>query len=105
DEVRFRTKGNGTEAVSPVEFLRRFAQHVLPVGFHKIRHVGLNASAQKREQARIHLNLAPAVLQLCSWRERLIALTGHDVSVCPQCASPMITLVVARARDPPEMAA
>jgi hypothetical protein len=105
DEVRFRTKGDGTETVSPVEFLRRFVQHVLPVGFHKIRHVGLNASAQKREHARTHLNLASPVLRLCSWREQLIALTGLDVSVCPQCASPMITLVVARARDPPERAA
>ncbi|HRI72717.1 MAG TPA: IS91 family transposase, partial [Polyangium sp.] len=40
--VHFRTKGDGTETVSPVEFLWRFVQHVLPEGFHKIRHYGLN---------------------------------------------------------------
>jgi len=105
EHVRFRTKDDGTETLSPVEFLRRFVQHVLPVGFHKIRHIGLYASAPKREQAHIHLNLPPPVLRLSCWREQLLALTGRDVSVCPQCSSPLITVVVARARDPPELAA
>src|SRR5690606_17529990 len=48
DRVTFRTRGDGTATVTPVEFLRRFVQHVLPKGFHKIRHVGLNASAKRR---------------------------------------------------------
>lgn len=105
EQVRFRTKGDGIETLSPVEFLRRFVQHVLPVGFHKIRHIGLHASAPKRELARTHLDLPPPVLQLRSWREQLIELTGQDVSVCPQCASRLIRVVVARARNPPELAA
>lgn len=105
EQVRFRTKGNGTETLSPVEFLHRFVQHVLPVGFHKIRHIGLYASVPKREQARIHLNIPPPVLQVRSWREQLLALTGQDVSICPRCSNPLITVVVARARDPPEIAA
>ncbi len=44
--VTFRTKHGQTATVHPVEFLRRFIQHVLPDGFHKIRHAGLYASAQ-----------------------------------------------------------
>ena len=49
--VTFRTKGEATKTLSPVEFLRRFVRHVLPDGFHKIRHVGLYAPAshERRE--------------------------------------------------------
>lgn len=46
DHVTFRTKHGKTVTLHPVEFLRRFIQHVLPNGFHKIRHAGLYASAQ-----------------------------------------------------------
>ena len=48
DHVTFRTKHGKTTTLHPVEFLRRFIQHVLPDGFHKIRHAGLYASAQPR---------------------------------------------------------
>ena len=44
--VTFCTRGKQTATLHPVEFLRRFVQHVLPDGFHKIRHFGLYASAQ-----------------------------------------------------------
>lgn len=50
--VEFRTKGAGTATLSPVEFLRRFLLHVLPDGFHKIRHIGLYASREKLDRAR-----------------------------------------------------
>lgn len=46
DHVTFHTKHGKTATLPPVEFLRRFIQHVLPDGFHKIRHAGLYASAQ-----------------------------------------------------------
>ncbi len=46
DHVTFRTRGQQTATLTPVEFLRRFLQHVLPDGFHKIRHVGLYADAK-----------------------------------------------------------
>jgi hypothetical protein len=32
----------------PGEFIRRFLLHVLPKGFHRIRHYGLLASATRR---------------------------------------------------------
>jgi Putative transposase/Transposase zinc-binding domain len=35
----------GTITLMPDEFIRRFLQHVLPKGFHRIRHYGLLASA------------------------------------------------------------
>ena len=33
--------------VAAVEFIRRFMMHVLPLGFHKIRHYGILASKDK----------------------------------------------------------
>jgi len=46
DRVTFATKNGRTATVHPVEFLHRLVQHVLPPGFHKIRHAGLYGSAQ-----------------------------------------------------------
>ncbi|WP_192257093.1 transposase, partial [Mesorhizobium silamurunense] len=51
--VTFRVKDyrrNGDEryrtmTLEPAEFMRRFLLHVLPKGFHRIRHYGLLASA------------------------------------------------------------
>jgi len=52
NRITFRTKGNGTETVSPVEFLRRFIQHVLPPGLKKIRHAGLYGRPTALAQAK-----------------------------------------------------
>jgi hypothetical protein len=43
DAVTFRTRGEASATLHPVEFLRRFVQHVLPGGFVKLRHYGLLA--------------------------------------------------------------
>lgn len=99
--VHFRTKGKETVTVSPVEFLRRFVQHVLPDGFHKIRHYGLNASPDKRELTRTILKTPLVALKPQSWHERFAKLTGRDVSRCPRCSSVLIQLPLAMARAPP----
>jgi putative transposase/transposase-like zinc-binding protein len=105
--IRFRTKGPGTETVSPVEFLRRLVGHVLPGGFHKIRHAGLYAPAAARrcDSARAYLvdNVTP--LHRRSWRDWLAQLTGRDVTRCPLCGATLVTLVAPRCRDPPPLAA
>jgi hypothetical protein len=36
-----------TMSLSPAEFLRRFLLHVLPTGFHRIRHYGLLAKGPR----------------------------------------------------------
>ena len=61
--VTLRARGAQTATLTPVEFLRRFVQHVLPDGFHKIRHHGLYASANTQTRwprARALLSRAPA---------------------------------------------
>ena len=47
----YRTKGRTrykTMTLSPQEFMRRFLLHVLPGGFHRIRHYGLLANGSRR---------------------------------------------------------
>jgi hypothetical protein len=99
--VHFRTKGTDTGSVPPLEFLRRFVQHVLPDGFHKIRHYGLNASPNKRDLACTILNAPIVPIKPQSWRERLAKLTERDVSRCPTCSSALIAVPLSQARAPP----
>jgi hypothetical protein len=81
-----------TMTLSPEEFMRRFLLHVLPDGFHRIRHYGLLANAQRRE------NLAKARELLGVERPSGDApLLEIDASgsliqptfACPCCGSPM----------------
>lgn len=85
-KVTFRTKDGRSVSLTPVIFLQRFVQHVLPVRFKKIRHAGLYASPQALDLARCLLGPqssppSPPV----SWQEALLALTGRDVTRCPKC--------------------
>jgi len=88
--VRFHTKNGETATLPPEEFIRRFLLHVLPRAFTKVRHFGLLAPCHvhsRLEQARALLapdQPAPEALQR-TWVERLLALTGVDLAICPQC--------------------
>jgi len=61
----YRAKGktrHKTMTLSPQEFMRRFLLHVLPSGFHRIRHYGLLANSNRRDnlaQARELLHATP----------------------------------------------
>jgi hypothetical protein len=81
-----------TMTLSSEEFIRRFLLHVLPGGFHRIRHYGLLANGERRE------NLAKARELLGVERPSVdAALLEIDASdslvqptfVCPCCGSPM----------------
>jgi hypothetical protein len=58
DEVAFRWKvyrhhsKSKLMTLAPDEFIRRFLLHALPDGFHRIRHYGFLANAQRRVSAR-----------------------------------------------------
>jgi hypothetical protein len=101
--VSFRTKGRGVETVTPGELLRRFVLHLLPHGFHKIRHAGLYAShaETKRDLARKALRLSRPPKKTFDWRLRLALLTGRDVGRCPRCGGLVAQAHLHRARDPP----
>lgn len=106
--VTFRTKGTGTETLSPVDFLRRFVLHVLPERFHKIRHIGLYAPAsfKRNERARLRLGMRESSRPRLTWRDLLARLTGRDVARCPQCGAPLVMQpLLPPARAPPGVAA
>lgn len=96
----YRNKGRTRQkrmTLAADEFIRRFLIHILPTGFHRIRHYGLLSNAGRRD------NLARA-------RELLSKETGEpsdaisndagqkDISerpptyVCPDCGAPMIII-------------
>jgi Putative transposase len=101
NSVTFRTKGAGTATLHPVEFLRRFLLHVLPDGFHKIRHFGLYSAPEKLERARILLGSKTPRPPARSWQERLLSLTGHDVTTCPSCHATLTVVPLPAIRAPP----
>ncbi len=110
--VRFRTKHGKRVTLRPEEFIRRFLLHVLPEGFHKIRHYGLLASGNlkiKLETARSILGAPPAAEPEAESapaeddREGL-ASTELDPARCPQCAAGTLVarpLPAAPSRSPP----
>ena len=94
---RYRHK---TMTLAPDEFIRRFLLHILPSGFHRIRHYGLIANTTRKD------NLERA-------RELLVSnktdappdaeMNGGDTTdsgnrdesatyVCPDCGAPMIII-------------
>lgn len=116
DAVTFHTKGGIRATLGPVEFLRRFVQHVLPGGFHKIRHFGLYAGAAVPDAlpaARALLvpsaSATPPRVAPPTWRERLRALTGRDVDRCRACGGLVDHLPLPRpdlrSRGPPDRCA
>ena len=108
----YRAKGktrHKTMTLSADEFMRRFLLHVLPGGFHRIRHYGLLANAQRNNhlaKARELLNVVPDV---DATHEDTDAPTdlGPPTFVCPDCGAPMIVIdVIVRGqpiRAPPQI--
>ena len=73
----------------PAEFLRRFLLHVLPAGFKRIRHYGLNANRSKQAKlarCRRALNApaspAPKFESVDAFLQRV---TGREASTCRYC--------------------
>ena len=109
DRVTFATKDGRTTTLHPVMFLHRFLQHVLPQGFHKVRHGGLYASTRKGgrlDQARALLEQQVDPLEAGAQKvktakalEKLI-FEGHR---CPVCNALMVKtgVTLARLRAPP----
>ena len=90
----------GTMTLAPDEFIRRFLLHVLPKGFHRIRHYGLLASAGcKANIARARELIAAPVpsgdtpTKLNNPDQTVDAATDHRPS-CPCCGGRMIIVEI-----------
>jgi Putative transposase/Transposase zinc-binding domain len=106
-KVSFRARDNSRPGhqrlvtITPPEFIRRFLWHVLPPRFVKIRHFGLMAPGNaktKLEKTRALLSLQKpphhkepedqkldTPSETKTWQEMLQALTGIDLTTCPNC--------------------
>jgi hypothetical protein len=95
----YRAKGktrHKTMTLTSDEFIRRFLLHVLPGGFHRIRHYGLFANSGRRDnlaQMRELLKVAPA-------QEPKDVMADGPVKevqptfVCPDCGAAMIIIEI-----------
>jgi hypothetical protein len=112
DEVTFRTRGEQTATLHPVEFLHRFLQHVLPFRFVKVRHYGLLAPgnvngrlqlAKERLAAQAATVAAaptplPEAVPDEDFRAHLLRRTGIDLTRCPVCNGPLVSRPLQRPR-------
>ena len=82
----YRDKANEKlMTLTGVEFLRRFALHILPRGFVKIRYFGILASAYRQQVE--SLKTKPDIFQLTETKpERIARLTGHHPCKCSKCS-------------------
>ena len=91
--------------LSADEFIRRFLQHTLPDGFHRIRHFGFLANRHRSAKlARCRELLAeppPEPPPARRWQDRLYELTGQDIDVCPCCGGQMLTCTTLPRCPPP----
>jgi len=77
----------GAMTLMPNEFIRRFLLHILPKGFHRIRHYGLLATATCKA------NVARAKELIAAPLPSIDPATEHDdpdVATCPCCGGRMI---------------
>jgi hypothetical protein len=113
---RYKDRGNDTwrtMRLAGVEFLRRFLQHVLPRGFHKVRYYGLWHASKRDLASRAWLLLIlqkptdtaspPKIADLLEALGQFTELTeqafdgeeldGEDTPCCPYCGSPRTSLL------------
>jgi len=81
------------------EFMRRFLLHVLPSGFHRIRHYGLLANCRRSA----NLALARQLLQVPAQEpqpDEDALDDGRPTFVCPHCGHSMIVVQIFRRGEP-----
>jgi Putative transposase len=79
----------------PHEFIRSFLMHVLPKSFHRIRHHGLFANANRAENiatARALLNVAPTAVDPQEQPSIATDTPGMLPCPCPRCGGRMIVI-------------
>ena len=96
----YRDKGktrHKTMTLTTGEFIRRFLLHVLPSGFHRIRHYGLLANAGRHDNlARVRdlLQVAPANTELMNADADALDKAIQPTFVCPDCGAAMIIIEI-----------
>jgi hypothetical protein len=100
----YRAKGktrHKTMTLTTGEFMRRFLLHVLPSGFHRIRHYGLLANTGRRD----HLARVRELLQVALVNAEPMGADASDKAVqptfvCPDCGAAMIIIEILARKQP-----
>lgn len=86
-----------SKSLKGVDFIRLFAEHILPKRFIKIRHLGILASRVKKRDlalARKSLGVAPPTpRQKLNTRDFIIMTTGKDPYKCPCCSEGEMVII------------
>lgn len=96
----YRAKGktrHKTMTLSTDEFMRRFLLHVLPGGFHRIRHYGLLANTGRRnnlERVRELLHAIPTARELNCADADEADKPAQSTFICPDCGAAMIIIEI-----------
>ncbi|RJF97155.1 IS91 family transposase [Noviherbaspirillum saxi] len=88
----YRAKGRTrykTMTLAAHEFMRRFLLHVLPHGFHRIRHYGLIANAGRQQNLAKARELLHVVSDLPPHAAEAAATISQPRFVCPHCGAAM----------------
>jgi hypothetical protein len=98
DHVTFRYQNADTRVwktmrLTAMEFLRRFLQHVLPKGFHKVRYFGFLHPTNKVTLKRLQLLLWERDRRRTAELEQEAAPRTTDVRVCPCCLQGLMVIV------------
>lgn len=111
DHVTFRYQDSSTRKwktmrLAAMEFLRRFLQHVLPKGFHKVRYYGLLHPTNKLILKRLQLLLLEKDCRRKAAKEQEVAARPEAVKVCPCCnegTMVVISWLPRKSRSPPQL--
>jgi hypothetical protein len=103
----YRIEGSGrykTMTLETAEFIRRFLIHVLPKGFHRIRHYGLFASSARADNLSLMRTLLAMAMPLSNPADANQAdapASEAPVWLCPCCGSRMLIIESFEGRRPP----
>jgi len=93
----YRAKGKTRHkamTLSPQEFMRRFLLHVLPGGFHRIRHYGLLANSNRRNNLALARELLQVPPPLPDESAGEASVVPAPTFVCAHCGHAMVALQV-----------
>jgi Putative transposase/Transposase zinc-binding domain len=107
---RYRDRKRGgtrrTLSLRAPDFVRRFLLHVLPHGFVRVRHFGLQANgcrsrliARARELLDVPAPPQPQHTDRESWQDLYRRLTGRDPTRCPYCDHGTLHIVAVASPD------
>jgi hypothetical protein len=100
--------------LKPDEFIRRFLLHVLPARYVRIRHFGLLANRNRKDNIALcrkilggRKTVTKETIRQETWQEQLHRICGIDVTSCPVCQKGRMfriaLLLPYRCNSPPEL--